>query len=419
MKIIVRPSVLEGSLSANPSKSYMQRALALTGLSGKPMVIDHPCKSADSMAAMEIVQNMGFKSHFDENSLLMTPAPAHFHPNWHAGESGLSARIFSVIASLFDLEITISGKGSLLGRPMQGTEDILVKLGVKVHSNQGFLPLRVKGPIHQSLLEVDAANSSQELTGLLITLPFCTKGGEIHVKGLKSRPYIEMTLEMLQKFGIEVWHKDLSYFRITGRQQINTGHFTVEGDWSGAAFILVAGAISGKCVVRQLNTDSMQGDKNILGVLKKCGTTIETEGHSVTAEKKDLNAFEYFAEDTPDLFPPLVALASHCRGSSKIHGISRLFHKESNRFEALQKEFGKLQVDIQKEGDSMLVQGGNLRGGQVYSHQDHRIAMSLFVAGLAGKSPVIIDGMECITKSYPNFLNDMTRLKADYSILEP
>jgi len=209
----------------------------------------------------------------------------------------------------------------------------------------------------------------------------------------------------------------ISVFRESKKN--NTKQYDIEGDWSGAAFALVAGAISGQSTVYQLNTSSFQGDKNILKVLQECGAKVKTDGKGITVSKSDLIAFECNAEDTPDLFPPLVALAANSSGTSKIHGISRLIHKESNRFEALKKEFGLLNIRIEKEGDTMLVHGGKIGGAQVFSHNDHRIAMALFVAALSAKDPVIIDGMECISKSYPGFLKDMADLHADHSILEP
>lgn len=419
MKIIVRPSAISGYITANPSKSYMQRALAMCGLSGQPMIINHPCMSEDSMAALQIVQNMGYMTHFEDDNLFLSPAAELFKSTWHAGESGLSARMFSMIAALFDSEIVLTGEGSLLSRPMNTSIDMLLQMGVSVQSNNGFLPLRIKGPVNQNILTMDAQLSSQVLSGLLIALPFCQKNSEISLTGLNSRPYIEMTLEMLERSGIVISRHDLSYFSIQGKQKINAKQFDIEGDWSGAAFALVAGAISGQCTVDQLNSSSVQGDKNILKVLQDCGAKVENNGKQITVSKSDLVAFEYHAEGTPDLFPPLVALAANCSGTSKIHGISRLIHKESNRFEALKKEFGLLNIRIQNEGDTMFVQGGKIGGANVFSHNDHRIAMALFVAGLNAKDPVIINGMECISKSYPGFLRDMADLHADHSILEP
>ncbi|HAY71245.1 MAG TPA: 3-phosphoshikimate 1-carboxyvinyltransferase [Saprospirales bacterium] len=419
MKIIVRPSTIKGTLTANPSKSYMQRALALCGLSGQPMTINHPCTSEDSLSALHIVQNMGYITHFENDSLLLSPAPERFKSTWHAGESGLSARMFSLIAALFDCEIVLTGEGSLLSRPLNTSIEILHQMGVSVQSNNGFLPLRIKGPVNQNIFTVDAQLSSQVLSGLLIALPFCQKNSEISLTGLNSRPYIEMTLEILERSGIAIISKDLSYFSIRGKQKNNSKQYDIEGDWSGAAFALVAGAIAGQSTVDQLNTSSFQGDKNILKVLEESGAKVDTHGRRITVSKSSLVAFDYNAEDTPDLFPPLVSLAANCSGTSKIHGISRLIHKESNRFETLKKEFGLLNIRIDNEGDTMLVHGGKIGGASVFSHLDHRIAMALFVAALSAKNPVIIDGMECISKSYPGFLKDMAGLGADHSILDP
>ncbi len=419
MKIIVNPSEIEGSLKANPSKSYMQRALALTGLSGRPMTICNPCRSADSMAALSIVQKMGYKTYFEENSLILTPEAKNFEADWHAGESGLSARMFAIIAGLYDREITLTGQGSLLSRPVTMSENILRQLGVSVRSNNGFLPITIKGPVADPVINTDAKDSSQALTGLLMALPFGKKDAEIRLTGLKSRPYIAMTLDILEKFGIEIRQNDLKHFAIHGRQNINLDHFCIEGDWSSASFALVAGAIAGQCTVDQLNITSVQGDRNILGILDQCGASIQEKDNSVTITKSGLKAFEYDAQDTPDLFPPLVALAANCYGTTKIHGVSRLAFKESNRYEALRQEFGKLRIHIGKEGDTMLIEGGKIHGGFVNTYNDHRIAMALFVAALCAKGQVVIEGMECISKSYPGFLEDMKILNADYDFLEP
>ena len=249
-----------------------------------------------------------------------------------------------------------------------------------------------------------------------------TKPVTITVNNLKSKPYIDLTLQMIALFGYDVVNNNYESFTIKPlngltNKQINC---VVEGDWSGAAFLLVAGAIAGKITVEGLSIHSAQADKAILTALKDCGTKISTEQNKVTVDifsEGRGKAFQFDATDCPDLFPPLVVLAANCKGTSVIKGASRLQHKESNRAITLQQEFDKMGVEIRLEGDKMMITGGNkIKGARVHSHHDHRIAMACAVAALKGNGETVIEEAEAVNKSYPGFYSDLKLLGASVSL---
>jgi 3-phosphoshikimate 1-carboxyvinyltransferase len=230
----------------------------------------------------------------------------------------------------------------------------------------------------------------------------------ITVTDLKSKPYIALTLQLMEHFGVHVEEKNFETFYFRKKQAYKAVEYTVEGDWSGAAFLLVAAAVAGKAEVQHLNTASAQSDKAIIDALKKAGAGMLEGVFTVNIEKGGLNPFEFDATDCPDLFPPLVALAANCKGITTIKGVSRLAHKESDRGLTLQEEFGKMGIRIDLQGDIMLVHGGTgIKGAQVHSHNDHRIAMACAVAALTADGPVTIDNAEAINKSYPEFFDHL------------
>jgi 3-phosphoshikimate 1-carboxyvinyltransferase len=283
---------------------------------------------------------------------------------------------------------------------------------VKCTSSGGFLPLVIQGPLIGGKCEIDGSVSSQLLTGLLMALPLAARNSEIKVNNLKSKPYIDMTIQILKSFGITIENKGYSLFHIQGNQKYIPHNYTVEGDWSGGAFLLVAGAINGELSVKGLRRDSMQSDMSIINALENAGVNIIIGEDQIEITKSELKAFEFNATESPDLFPPLVALASYCEGISTIKGVSRLIYKESDRAKALKEEFGKMKVKIEINDDVMHVTGGRPQGARVESHDDHRIAMALAVASLGATGRVSIRDSQCVAKSYPVFFDDLRHLGA-------
>jgi 3-phosphoshikimate 1-carboxyvinyltransferase len=221
-----------------------------------------------------------------------------------------------------------------------------------------------------------------------------------------------MTLQIMLDFGVEVSNTDYETFFVKSNQNYKAREYTAEGDWSGASFLLIAGALRGSVTVENICTDSKQADMAVLQVIKEAGAIVSIDRNSVTVTKKDLNAFTFDATESPDLFPPLAALASHCKGVSEIKGVSRLKHKESDRSSVLQKEFAKLGTRIEVSGDSMFIYGGTLSGGKINSNNDHRIAMAGAVAAIAAQEPVEIENPECVAKSYADFFKDLEKVSS-------
>lgn len=423
----IKPSSLKGNIQAPTSKSSMQRACAAALLTRGKSIIDHPGHSNDDKAAMDIITRLGASIEINNEQLIINNNgidPISSEVN--CGESGLSIRMFTPIIALSDKEITINGEGSLLKRPMDFFDEILPKLKVKVKSQNGKLPLIIQGPLQPKNIEIDGSLSSQFLTGLLMAYAAAdAKEVSIKVDNLTSKPYIDLTLDVMRRFGLKLPenrnHNEFYFSKETHHSSLITHEYTVEGDWSGGAFLLVAGVISGPITVRGLDMMSTQADKAIMKALSNAnaGFAIEAKGiklHPVPIAT-GMKAFDFDATDCPDLFPPLVALASYCKGQTKIKGVNRLTHKESDRTVSLQQEFRKMGVKIDVEDDTMIVHGGNkINGAQVHSHHDHRIAMACAVAALKAEGETKIEEAEAVKKSYPDFYDDLKTLGADVSL---
>jgi 3-phosphoshikimate 1-carboxyvinyltransferase len=412
MERYLEPSEVNGEVKAPTSKSMTQRAIAAALLSNGQSIIRDPSYCDDSLAAMSIAVGLGARVEPEPDKLKITGSDTLKENKLNCGESGLAIRMFSPIAALYSSKITMVGSTSLRKRPMNMIEQALNQLGAKCRSSRGYLPVVINGPLKGGYCEIDGSVSSQLLTGLLMALPLATEDSVIKVNNLKSKPYIDMTLQVLESFDINIINNGYTDFIIKGRQKFKPREFTIEGDWSGAAFLLVAGAINGKISLTGLRHDSRQSDMAILDALRKAGARVKTAGDKTETEKSELRAFEFDASESPDLFPPLVALASYCKGTSRISGVSRLLHKESNRALTLQEEFGKMNIDIKITDDAMLVKGGEPTGAHVESHDDHRIAMAVAVAGLKATGNVYIRDSQCVAKSYPLFFDDLRNLGA-------
>jgi len=402
----------------------MQRACAAALVRKGESVISNPGISNDDKAALGIIKNLGAKWEMKDGQLIVKSEGVKPVANEvNCGESGLSIRMFSPIVALSEKPITINGSGSLSTRPMDFFDEVLPQLGVEIKSKNGKLPLEVKGPLQPATIHIDGSLSSQFLTGLLMAYAASNSGGKsIIVNNLKSKPYIDLTLKVMSDFGLNVPinHKYESFeFIASNSEQPAMINYTVEGDWSGASFLLVAGAISGEITVKGLDVFSTQADKAILQALISAEAKMSIEEKQIIIGPAKLKAFHFNATDCPDLFPPLVALASYCEGKTSIEGVSRLAHKESNRGLTLQQEFAKMGVKIDLQDDLMIVHGGNgVKGATTHSHHDHRIAMACAVAGLKAEGETIIEEAEAINKSYPNFYEHIKQLGAAVSEME-
>jgi len=417
------PSSLQGNIRAPRSKSDMQRACAAALLHhGTTRILD-PGRSNDDLAALDVIAKLGATVVDKGDEIEITSKGVHpVSDQLHCGESGLGIRMFTPIAALSGQPLTISGSGSLVNRPMNFFDEIFPQLNIAIQSQHGKLPLSIQGPLVPQTITVDGSLSSQFLTGLLMAFSAANaKGVTIHVKDLKSKPYIDLTLSVLSAFGMKTpWVVQYEQFVF----EDNDHHapegaldYAVEGDWSGAAFLFVAGAIAGEITIQGMKADSVQADRKILEAITDSGAALEWNEGVYKVSPGTLKAFAFDATECPDLFPPLVALAAYCEGVTTIRGALRLTHKESNRALTLQDVFGKMGISITLEGDIMKVHGGTgVKGAHVHSHHDHRIAMAAAVAALRADGPITIDDAEAIDKSYPEFYVDLRRLGTEVAL---
>jgi 3-phosphoshikimate 1-carboxyvinyltransferase len=407
---------LRGEVTPPCSKSYAQRALAAALLAKGTTTLRGIELCRDTRSAIATIEALGARVDIiDSNTLVIHGGLSPKSNTLNVGESGLAARLFTPIAALCDMPITIRGEGTLLHRPMAMMVEPLKSLGVEVRDGGGRLPIEVRGPISGGEVTVDGSISSQFVTGLLIALPLATNDTTISVHGAVSTPYIDMTIKTLERFGIKVMYNEGDYtqFYIEGGQEYEAVDYTIESDWSAAASLMVAAAIAGEVTIRNISTLSSQADTAICRALERAGASIIIEHDSITVAHRPLEAFEFDATHCPDLFPALVALAAAANGVSSIYGIERLRGKESDRGEVLREEYGKLGIEIELDYDDnvMRIVGGEPTPHNVDSHDDHRIAMSLAITALRMEELINIKNRESVAKSYPTFFEDMELLK--------
>ena len=453
------PASVSGIARAPASKSSMQRAVACAALASGESTLRSPSLCADGRAALAVaealgavvsigtdrvnIRGIGFGrgrgpgGHADASTAQVAPSAPRILP---CGESGLSLRMFTPIAALFEGESVLAARGSLLSRPVTAIEAPLAGLGAEASTEGGSPPVRVRGPLRGGSVEVDASASSQFLTGLLIALPLAPRDSVLSVPHLVSSGYVELTLRTMAAFGIVVKvGPGFARFDIAGGRSYAARNFRIEGDWSGAAFLLVAGAIAGReggsLSVEGLDPGSEQPDRAILDALALADARVDTVtgpdgATSIRVMRSELSAFDFDATDCPDLFPPLAVLAACCEGVTTIRGAARLKAKESDRATALREELGKLGIGIEVEGDLMRIKGRSARDGsgdagerfrglpanggapaRIDPRGDHRMVMAAAIAALAGGTSVEIVGAECVSKSWPSFFEDLEAIE--------
>jgi 3-phosphoshikimate 1-carboxyvinyltransferase len=419
MKKEVYPSILKGSIKAPGSKSIAQRFVAASLLAnGESEIKDYP-ESADCIAALNVAQTLGaiviktgsdirIKGGFPNNDDSGIRVPKN---QIQCGESGLASRMFTPIAALYNESIEVRGEGSLLTRPFTEFDHVLPALGASCTTSNGRLPMTVSGPLLGGSATLDGSVSSQFLTGLLLALPLAQSDSELIVKSLTSIPYVQMTMEVAAMAGVEIKTDDYERFVIKGRQQYHPLKTVVPGDWSGAAFLIVAAAIAAEegMEITNLSNALTQADARIIEVLRSSGVEHVVYSDRVMVKQSEINAFDFDATNCPDLVPPLVALAAYGNGVTTIKGAKRLLHKESNRAKALQEEFTKANIRVVVREDEIMVYPSYVRPATLNSHNDHRIAMAAAILGLGGDK-ITIQGAESVNKSFPSFFDTLASL---------
>lgn len=393
----IENSILNGAVTAPPSKSAAHRALICSFLAGGGSVF--PIINSKDMQATTGVIDALKRGDSTLNCI----------------ESGSTLRFMIPVAASLGKNVTFTGEGRLPERPVGEYIEILPKHNVKVESN-GFLPLSISGKLTNGTYEAAGDVSSQYITGLLLALANVDgDSAVILTTKLQSKPYVDMTVKVMADYGVDVKETEFGYL-IHGNQQFKKLDYTVEGDWSQAAFFLVAGAIGGNITVNGLDMNSTQGDKEIVNVIRNFGGNITVDDNEIRCFGGELKGTEIDASDIPDLVPIIAVLAAFAKGKTVIKGAERLRYKESDRIESVVQNLKLLGAQVQETTDGMIINGGKkLNSAKLKGFNDHRIVMAFSVAGLYIDGAVEIDDAESINKSYPSFFEDYNRLggKAD------
>lgn len=397
-------SKLTGKLYIPPSKSDAQRALLAAALSNGTSTLRNIGESDDVKAMLSIIQLLGVNVNCEGGECKITGKIALNEGSViDCHESGLTARLMIAQAVVAEGEQTITGSGSILRRSQKFILEDLKRWGINFASNENALPISISGVVNSDQFTVNGTESSQFVSGLLMAIPLLQKKISLKVKQATSLPYIKMTLNTLNQFGIEYSVND-DLYQLSSANEYRATCYTVEGDWSAASFWIVANALGHRICLQGLAQNSLQADMLVIEAVRLAGSDVHWSDGGLTISESSLRPFTIDCSDAPDLFPPLVALAVHCKGISQIKGVHRLLNKESDRSATLIGEFSKLGADIRLKDDYMLIHGGNsLTGGKVSSNNDHRIAMSLAIAGTLIKGGIEIEHAEAVTKSYPTF----------------
>ena len=439
----------EDAIDMPASKSFAQRAIIAAALAQGTSHLSGYSPCGDNESALAAARKLGARVKVDGANLEITGIGAFENclaiSEIHVGESGFLTRmLIPVLSVIAEGPVHVTGEKTLLNRPLAGAHDIMASFGVRLlpettppesRKNDCFIPLTVRGPLVPGRADVSGKGGSQLISGLLAALPLAANRSTVYVHEPRSIPYMFITVDVLRKFGIEIGSEmegDEDFlqtqdwtlctgvtFKMRGHQVYHAADFRIEGDWSGAANFLVAGAIFGDVEVEGLDTRSLQADISIMDILMDAGASMsQLEGDTPTTgpvhvTRAPLCAFETDLNNCPDLFPIVAVLAAFCPGTSRIRGVERLRHKETDRAAAIESMLTQMGVPVQVDEDEMTIEGmalpqrlltGNLlKGGSYTSHGDHRMVMALKVASLGADGPVDIDDTACVAKSFPAF----------------
>ncbi|MBQ7399808.1 MAG: 3-phosphoshikimate 1-carboxyvinyltransferase [Clostridia bacterium] len=407
-------TVLSGTLDIISSKSDIHRCIICAALSEKPTKIKFMGLSKDIITTVECVKMLGAKAEFLDGCITVTPCDKEKIMQGltlDCSESGSTARFLLPVAAAICKNVTLVGSGRLPERPFSPLCESLEKNGAKFSSDK--LPITVSANVaHGGVFEIPGNISSQYISGLLLMLPLFEEGGEVRITTpLESAGYVDMTVDTMTKFGIEIEKGENSY-RVLPNQSYKSPEFIrAQGDWSSAAFWLCADALGANVVLSGLDEGCPQGDRKVIEILENFGAKKIITEDGILIEAGRLHGIEIDASNIPDLVPVLSVVACAARGKTKIYGAKRLRLKESDRLETTRDFLTRLGADVAVTDDGLEICGkGKLEGGTVFGHNDHRIVMSSAICSLICKNQVIIEGAQAVEKSYTTFFSDFDKL---------
>jgi len=414
MRVEIRRSEIEGTVSAPPSKSYTHRALSCSALAHGTSRILSPLHSDDTEATSRVLGKLGINLIEGEDFWRVEGGELQRSSSeLFCEESGTTLRFMTAICAMVDGESKLTCGPSLSRRPIVPLLEALKQLEVDCRGTNGFPPIvvRGKGRVRGGEVELPGDISSQFVSALLFLAPLTDDGVSLKLTtSLESKPYVSMTMAIQREFGVEVHASgDMREFNIE-RQSYQPTEFKVEGDWSSSAFLLAAGALAGQVTVEGLNVKSLQADVFIINVLKQMGAKVKVRKGAVSVSKSKLTGSEFDVSDCPDLFPIVAALCAAAEGRSVLYGIERLRYKESDRARAMVEGLQGMWIETVQHEDSVVIRGGAPQGGIINPWSDHRIAMALAILGLIAEGKTTILDADCVSKSYTGFWREMEAL---------
>ena len=417
-KVAINPRKISGEVIIPPSKSMAHRAVIAAALSKGVSTIENIDFSDDIIATIEAMRTLGAKIEVREKSLIIDGNSTFTKKGGviDCNESGSTLRFLVPISIAKGNEITFVGRGNLGKRPLDIYYSIFNKQNIEYTYEENILNLKINGELVGDDFEVAGNISSQFITGLLFALPLLKDDSRIIITTeLQSKGYLDLTLEMLNKFGIEIINKDYKEFIIKGNQSYKAFDYTVEGDYSQGAFFLCANALGNKVISKGLDLNSLQGDKEVIEILERMGGSLKIEQNNINMIFNKLKATIIDASQCPDVIPVLTVVAALCEGETKVINGERLRIKECDRLNAIATELNKIGANIIELENGLIINGvKEFTGGEVSSHNDHRIAMSMAIASTFCKEELIITTPKCVSKSYPDFWNDFKALGGDF-----
>lgn len=403
--VIVRTSHITGQVDIPPSKSYTHRSLFCAALAQGQSEIVSPLVCDDTKATIDVLKQVGceFEPYDEGLKVYASPLTEPTQPLF-CRNSGTTLRFMTGISALIDGESMLNGKPSLSSRPIRSLVESLQELGGSCSCEGATPPVTVRGKLKGGTTSIPGNVSSQFISSLLLTAPLAKEKVKIHVTtALESQPYVEMTADTQQAFDVSV-HSTDSFDRFSiSPQTYKPSKYKVEGDWSSAAFFIVAGILKGDLEIKNVDLASLQADKAIVELLKSIGGCIRVDNNSLSVKQSHLRPFQVNVSNCPDLFPVLCVLAANIEGTSEISGISRLRMKESDRVEAMKEGLTALGIPMKEEEGKVSITGTTSQGGTIDPKNDHRIAMAFALMGLVSEKSVKIYSPCCVRKSFPTF----------------
>jgi len=420
--VIKRSEHLEGEIYTPSSKAYTHRMLIAALLSRGASKISNPLISDDTNATLEAIKAFGAKAELQENYWTIRGVDSLRTPKnpINCGESGSTLRFMIPVAAIAPGHSVFTCGPSLKRRPIEPLLLGLKQLGTgsSLQLKEGSSPIRIwGGGIRGGKTSMRGDISSQFVSGLLFACPKAKKDTEISITTpLESRNYVRMTIEVLDKHDIRIFASDnFKELKIPSNQNYKPCNHEAPGDFSSAAFLLAAAAItSSRVKVKNLDQYTTQGDKAILDILKEMGSKVRVGDDCIEVEGEQLNAIDVDSKYIPDLVPVCAVLACYSKGTSKIYNAKRLRYKESDRLSSLHAELKKMGAEIMMKEDGLVIRGScKMHGTMIDPHNDHRIVMACAVAALAADGETKIQNSECVNKSYPRFFDDLRLLGAN------